>query len=44
MPTNDWLVYHYEEFELITISDLKKNISNKDLVKKKGQNNPALFL
>ena len=24
MPTNDWLVYHYEEFELITISDLKK--------------------
>ena len=24
MSTNDWLIYHYEEFELISISDLKK--------------------
>ena len=24
MTKNDWLIYHYEEFELISISDLKK--------------------
>ena len=24
MLTNDWLIYYYEEYELISISDLKK--------------------